>query len=112
MCNRRGNSRHSRRPVMQVLPILSALRRNRVGAILIGLQVALTLAIVCNSLLIIEQRVSRMHRPTGIDEANIFTLGNAWVTPPSDVSVKIREDMAALRSVPGVVDATPVDSFP
>jgi putative ABC transport system permease protein len=97
---------------MQVLPILSALRRNRVGAILIGLQVALTLAIVCNSLLIIEQRVSRMHRPTGIDEANIFTLGNAWVTPPSDVSVKIREDMAALRSVPGVVDATPVDSFP
>jgi putative ABC transport system permease protein len=97
---------------VQVLPILAALRRNRVGAILIGLQIALTLAIVCNSLSIIEQRLARMHRPSGIDEADIFTLGNAWVIPPSDPSIKIKEDLAALRGLPGVVDATPALSFP
>jgi putative ABC transport system permease protein len=97
---------------MQVLPILAALRRNRVGAILIGLQIALTLAIVCNSLSIIQQRLARMHRSSGIDEANIFTMATAWVIPPGDPAVKITEDLAALRSVPGVVDATPVVSFP
>ena len=41
---------------MDVMPILSALKRNKVGAILIALQLALTLAIVSNALFIISQR--------------------------------------------------------
>jgi len=42
---------------MNILPILRALARSKVGAILIGLQIALTLAIVCNSLSVIQQFV-------------------------------------------------------
>jgi putative ABC transport system permease protein len=38
---------------MELVPILSSLRRNKMGAALIGLQIALTLAIVCNALFII-----------------------------------------------------------
>jgi putative ABC transport system permease protein len=97
---------------MEVFPILSALRRNRVGAILIAVQIALTLAIVCNSLSIIDSRISRMHRPSGVDEANIFTMWNVWVGKPADVASRIAADMALLRSIPGVIDASPSNSFP
>jgi putative ABC transport system permease protein len=97
---------------MDILLILRALRRNKVGAILIGLQIALTLAIVCNSLSIIQQFVQRMQRPTGIDEANIFTLASAWISDPADLQAQIRGDLAQLRALPGVVDATAVVSFP
>ena len=43
---------------MELRPILSAMRRNKVGAILIGVQMAITLAILCNALFIIEQRIA------------------------------------------------------
>ena len=65
---------------MDVLLILRALRRNKLGAILIGLQIALTLAIVCNSLSVIQQFVQRMQQPTGIDEANIFMIQIARIS--------------------------------
>lgn len=97
---------------MDILPILRALRRNKVGAILICLQIALTLAIVSNSLSIIQQRVAQMHRPTGIDEANIFTLSNTWVVDPDDLEARIKADLAAIRSLPGVVDAMATNSYP
>src|SRR5580698_3556837 len=97
---------------MDVLLILRALRRNKVGAILIGLQIALTLAIVCNSLSVIQQFVQRMQQPTGIDEANIFTLNAIWTYDPPDLLAQMKGDLAALRSVPGTVDAVSVVSFP
>ena len=59
---------------MELRPILSAMRRNKVGAILIGVQMAITLAILCNALFIIEQRVALSTRPTGTDESNIFVI--------------------------------------
>jgi putative ABC transport system permease protein len=97
---------------MEILSILSALRRNGVGAILIGIQIALTLAIVCNSLSIVQQRLERTHRTTGLDEANIFTFANSWVAEPKDVASRIAQDLAALRSLPGVLDATSSNSYP
>src|SRR5580704_13488552 len=97
---------------MDVLLILRALRRNKLGAILIGLQIALTLAIVCNSLSVIQQFVERMQRPTGIDEGNIFTLASAWIADPADLEAQIKGDLAALRAIPGVVDAISIVSFP
>jgi len=43
---------------MQLRPILSAMRRNKVGAILIAVQMAITLAILCNGLFIIQERIA------------------------------------------------------
>ncbi len=96
----------------EILPILRALRRNKVGALLIGLQIALTLAITSNGLSIIQQRLRWMQRSTGIDEANIFTLQNAWVGDPQDLKARIEGDLAALRSLPGVIDAEATNSIP
>jgi putative ABC transport system permease protein len=97
---------------MELRPILSAMRRNKVGAILIGVQMAITLAILCNALFIIEQRVALSKRPTGTDEGNIFVIANQWVGNPPDLKAKLQADLAALRSMPGVVDAVASNSFP
>lgn len=97
---------------MHIRPILSAMRRNKVGAFLISLQMAVTLAILGNAGFIVEQRLSQMARPSGIDEPNIFTLKNQWVGQPADLSARMQADLAALRSLPGVVDAYASNSFP
>ncbi len=97
---------------MELRPILSAMRRNKVGAVLIAVQMAITLAILCNGLFIIEQRIASSRRPTGTDEANLFVIRNLWVGNPTDLAARLQGDLAALRSVPGVVDAFATNSYP
>lgn len=97
---------------MQFRPIISAMRRNKVGAILIAVQMAITLAILCNALFIIEQRIVLSKRPSGTDEANIVVLDNQWVGNPPDVAARQRGDLAALRSLPGVQDVFATNTVP
>jgi putative ABC transport system permease protein len=97
---------------MQLRPILSAMRRNKVGAIIIATQMAITLAILCNGLFIIQQRVTLSQRPTGTDENNVFVVTNQWVGNPADLSARIQTDLGALRGLPGVIDAFASNSFP
>ncbi|HEY1900690.1 MAG TPA: FtsX-like permease family protein [Steroidobacteraceae bacterium] len=97
---------------MEVMPILSTLRRNKVGAMLVALQIALTLAVVANALAVIQRHWTDMTRPSGLDEANIFSMANQWVGQPDDLAARIETDMAALRALPGVVDAEATNSFP
>jgi putative ABC transport system permease protein len=95
---------------MEVRPILSAMRRNKVGAALIGLQMAITLAILCNGLFIIEQRIAYSKRPTGTDERNVFVIPNQWIGNPPDLAARLQTDLAALRGLPGVIDAFATNS--
>jgi len=97
---------------MQFRPIISAMRRNKVGAILIAVQMAITLAILCNALFIIQQRIVLSQRPTGVDEANVVVLDNQWVGNPPDVAARQQGDLAALRSLPGVQDAFATNTVP
>ena len=97
---------------MQFRPILSAMRRNKVGAVLIAVQMAITLAILCNALFIIQQRIALSKRPTGADEANIVVLVNQWVGTHADASARQAGDLAALRSLPGVQDAFASNTSP
>lgn len=97
---------------MQFRPILSALMRNKVSMILIGLQVALTLAIVCNALFIIGQRLQLMQRPSGMNEADTFVFGSSGFGEGYDALAQQRADLAILRQLPGVLDAAPANSVP
>ncbi len=97
---------------MEIRPILSSLLRNRAGAILVAVQIAITLAIVVNAVYLTQQRVKHIGRPSGIDDQNIFAL---WVTSyekDHDFLGMFREDMAMLRQMPGVVDAAPMQQVP
>ena len=97
---------------MDIIPILRALGRRKVGALLIALQVALTIALLANSLSVVQQRIAHMQRPSGLDEADLFTLSNQFAGSMADLSARIRSDLAQLRAIPGVVDAVAVNSFP
>jgi len=97
---------------MEIRPILSALMRSKVAMILIGLQVALTLAIVCNSLFIISKRVELMSRPSGMNEADTFWFGSTGFGEGYDAQSVVQADLALLRQLPGVVSATTTNSVP
>ncbi|MBF6023942.1 ABC transporter permease [Lysobacter niastensis] len=97
---------------MEFRPIFNALMRNKTGLLLIVLQVAITLAIVCNSVFIILQRIEKVNRPSGMDEANLFTVTSQGFAPAFDLPGTLRQDLEALRSIPGVVDATTINSVP
>ncbi|GLQ87730.1 ABC transporter permease [Dyella flagellata] len=97
---------------MEILPIFSAIRRNPVGALLIALQIAVTMAVMCNASFVVAQQLQRMNRPTGIDEANILTFYNVWSTQSGDFKSRVQTDLATLRSLPGVDDATATLGLP
>ena len=97
---------------MEIRPILSALMRSKVSMILIGLQVALTLAIVTNSLFIIGQRLERMDRPSGMNEADTFTVSSAGFGEGFDADLAQQADVDLIRKLPGVAAVTPTNTTP
>ncbi len=97
---------------MEIRPIISALMRSKVSMILIGLQVALTLAIVCNALFIISKRLEQMNRPSGMNETDTFWFGSNGFGQGYDARAVQQTDLALLRHIPGVVAATTTNSVP
>jgi putative ABC transport system permease protein len=97
---------------MEIRPILSALMRNRAGAILVALQIAITLAIVVNAIYVTQQRVEKIGRPTGLDDQNIFYMTVTGFAKDFDFQGMVREDMLLLRQMPGIVDAAPIKQVP
>jgi putative ABC transport system permease protein len=98
--------------IRNVRPILSALLRNRTGAILVALQIAVTLAVLVNATYVVKQRVDKVSRATGIDDKNIVVVGNTGFGLGYDHEATMREDVAWLRTVPGVIGAAATSSVP
>ena len=97
---------------LDIRPTLSALLRNRTGAVLVAAQVAIALAVLANAAYLIVQRIEKIHRPTGIDEQNIFVIESAGFTARFHQRASVREDLAYLRGLSGVIAATATNSIP
>ena len=97
---------------MELGPIWRAILRNKGSYVLIALQIAVTMAIMVNSIAIMQERSSKMGRPSGTDEDNIFTLRSISFVPDVDMRVLVDEDLHMLRNTPGVIDAFASNSFP
>jgi putative ABC transport system permease protein len=97
---------------MRIHPMLSAMRHNKVGVILVALQMSLTIAILCNALFLIHQRLHNSSRPSGVDEDNLVIVSSEWIGNPPDIKSLQMADLAMLRQLPGVVDAYAANSFP
>ncbi len=97
---------------MGVGPMLSSLLRNKTGPLLVALQIAVTLAIVINSLFIILQRIEKMNRDTGIDVENVIITYVRGFGENFDVVDSITNDIDLLKSIPGVVAATVSNHVP
>jgi len=97
---------------MGLRPIFSALMRNGAGALLVAIQIALTLAIVVNAVFVTQQRVTKIGRDSGMDDQNIFAVPVTSFEKDHDFFAMVRGDLAMLREMPGVIDAAPTNQIP
>ena len=97
---------------MDLGPVISSLMRNKTGAILVALQIAVTLAIVINSLYIIVLRVEKINRETGIDVKNVIVAYERSFGENVDLVDSITNDLKLIKSIPGVVTATVSNQVP
>lgn len=92
--------------------MVSSMLRNKTGPLLVALQIAVTLAIVINSLFIILQRIDKMNRDTGIDVENVIVAYVRGFGTGFDVVNSITNDIDLIKSIPGVVAATVANHVP
>ena len=88
---------------MEIRPIFSAMMRNRSGVLLVGLQIAITLAVAANAAFIIQQRLEKIGRPSGVDAANIFYLYSYGYSPSYESKATLMADVDRLQRLPGVI---------
>lgn len=91
---------------MDIRPILSTLRRHKTAAALIVFEVALTCAIICNAVFLIESRIARMQRPSGMVENELVRVAIRGINAQGDNDALTRSDLATLRALPGVKSVT------
>ncbi|WP_281560109.1 FtsX-like permease family protein [Thalassomonas sp. RHCl1] len=92
--------------------IIRALMRNKIGALLIALQIALTMTIMVNAIFMIQDRQQQMARESGINEEDTFYLTNTIFAQDYNIQVGLQTDLNAIRKTPGVVDAIQINAIP
>lgn len=97
---------------MDIKPIFSSLSRHKFTACLLIAEIALTCAIVCNAVFLIRQRLEAMERVTGLAEHELVYVQLANIGNRPDGAARTAEDLAALRSIPGVTGATSTNQVP
>ena len=97
---------------MEFGPIWRTMMRNKGGYLLTALQIAVTMAVMVNAIAIMQERSIKMARPSGIDEANTFSLESVGFKPGMEEKTLIQADLDLLRNLPGVVNAVATNSFP
>lgn len=98
--------------MLEIKPIFNALRRSKVGAVLLLIQIAITTAIVSNAAFIINDRITYLNQDTGYPEESIFSFGVMTFGKERDISQQFEEDETMLRNMPGVIDAALFSSVP
>jgi putative ABC transport system permease protein len=97
---------------LSILPILATLRRHKLVALLLLLQVAATCAVVCNVGAMVVTRLQRMALSSGVDEDQLELIAVRDLQPHSDVLARHQADLARLRAIPGVQSVAAVDALP
>ncbi|MCD9029923.1 ABC transporter permease [Luteimonas sp. BDR2-5] len=97
---------------MEIRPILSTLRRHKTAAALIVMEIALSCAILCNALFLVVQRLEDVGRPSGIAERELLQIRLSGIGAQDDADARTREDLAALRAIPGVAGVTVTNQLP
>jgi putative ABC transport system permease protein len=98
--------------MLDVIPIIKSLWRNKTGPLLIILQLSLTIAVVSTALFVVSERIAKIERPSGMIEAEIFKIWMRQNSPDADMEQITKRDMEIIRATPGVIDATLISSIP
>lgn len=96
---------------MEIKPIFASLRKHRIPAALIVLEIALACAVLCNAVFMISQRIGEMDLPNAIDETGIVDI-SVQGADPKQANADIPRNLAALRKIPGVTAAAAINAMP
>ena len=66
---------------MEIGPIFRALLHHKTGAILIALQIAFTMTVAVNAWVMVEDRLARAERMSGMNETDTFHLQSYGFVP-------------------------------
>lgn len=96
---------------MDIKPILSALRKHRLATFLIGLEIALACAVLCNACFLIAHRMQLMQINSGVEEASLGTIqiDGYEDNQAADLNARV---VSGLRGIPGVQSVTLLNSIP
>ncbi len=97
---------------MEIRPIFSTLLRNKTSAVLLTAQIALTLAIICNALYVVNERLAVATRDSGVTEHEVFRLSVLSYAADGDIADTQRSDILALKNIPGVIAAAWTNQTP
>lgn len=101
---------------MDIGPILRSLLRNRARFVLIVVEVALTLAIVANSISLILDARKEIARPSGFDDEKVILVQSRpfarSLRDDDALRISAEADLAVLRALPGVEAASATSCRP
>jgi putative ABC transport system permease protein len=97
---------------MELRPILATLRRHKIPAWLLVLEIALTCAIVCNAVFLISQRLQRIHLDSGVAEHELVQIRLGDIGSSPNAKAQAQTDLAALRQIAGVRQVALINQLP
>ena len=97
-------------------PLFRSMTRNKTRVLLLGLEIAVTVAVVLNCSAMIFEQLGTLQRDSGIAETELIgVIVRPWSTDYQEWDFRqriAREDVEALRALPGVQNATCISNFP
>lgn len=97
---------------MELKHIFASLKRNNALAILIVLQISITLVMVSNSVFITLDVLKGWLKPTGLQEQNLVWVYNQFYDQDINLETQIERDLQDLRNIPGVIEVTTTVEVP
>lgn len=98
--------------MLEISPIFNAMMRHKSHALLLIIQIALTLAIVANAAFMINNRLALITRDSGIPESQLFKFDVFTFGKDVDITQQIELDEDAIRVISGVIDAVKINQIP
>ncbi|KZN66867.1 ABC transporter permease [Pseudoalteromonas luteoviolacea] len=93
-------------------PILKTLWKNKTSPILLVIQIAVAFTILINVSHMAVNKWQEIHKPSGLDEANIFTFTANLPVEPEGYKARLEQDFADILELSSVENVMATNSIP
>lgn len=93
-------------------PIFRTLLKSKLGATLIVLQIAMTVAILANVVAVVKDRLVHISADSGLPESELASFVANALDPDSDPLARLESERAALAQIPGIASISAANAVP
>ncbi|MEP1446315.1 MAG: FtsX-like permease family protein [Paraglaciecola sp.] len=97
---------------MEIKPIFLSIKHNKAIAMLVIIQVAITLTVLSGSLLLTTSTLKEWNLPSGIPHYNIISAVPEFYDLEVDVRQSLIDDLARIKAIPEVINVSPATQRP